>query len=159
MGEKHRVVSLGGGFGGLAAAQKLKRAPVEVTVIDRRNFHLFQALLYQVATGSMSPGEIAAPIRGVLSRQKNTSVLLGEAVDVDPRAKRVILRDGATFEYDSLIVATGTETSYYGNDSRREGAPSLKSLEEPPAIPHKLLFPFAPPQPPPPPEHTPLPLT
>ncbi len=115
MGEKHRVVILGGGFGGLAAAQKLKRAPVEVTLIDRRNFHLFQPLLYQVATGSLSPGEIAAPLRGVLSRQKNTRVLLGEAVDIDPQAKCVILRDGATFEYDSLIVATGTQTSYYGN--------------------------------------------
>ena len=142
MGEKHRVVILGGGFGGLAAAQQLKSAPVEVTVIDRRNFHLFQPLLYQVATGSLSPGEIAAPIRGVLSRQKNTSVLLGEAVDVDPRAKRVILRDGAAFEYDSLIVATGTQTSYYGNDSWREWAPSLKSVEDATAIRHKILYAF-----------------
>jgi len=142
MGKKHRVVILGGGFGGLAAAQKLKRAPVEVTVIDRRNFHLFQPLLYQVATGSLSPGEIAAPIRGVLSRQKNTSVLLGEAVDVDSRAKRVILLDGATFEYDSLIVATGTQTSYYGNDSWREWAPSLKSVEDATAIRHKILYAF-----------------
>src|SRR6266850_3515259 len=106
MGEKHRVVILGGGFGGLAAAQKLKRAPVEITLIDRRNFHLFQPLLYQVATGSLSPGEIAAPIRGVLSRQKNTSVLLGEAVDVDPQAKRVILRDGATFVFFNHTAAT-----------------------------------------------------
>jgi NADH dehydrogenase len=111
-------------------------------LIDRRNFHLFQPLLYQVATGSLSPGEIAAPIRGVLSRQKNTSVLLGEAVDVDPRAKRVILRDGATFEYDSLIVATGTQTSYYGNDSWREWAPSLKSVEDATAIRHKILYAF-----------------
>src|SRR3981081_223989 len=111
MEKKHRVVIRGCGLCGLAAAQKLKRAPVEITLIDRRNFHLFQPLLYQVATGSLSPGEIAAPIRGVLSRQKNTSVLLGEAVDVDPQAKRVILRDGATFKYDSLIVATGTHTS------------------------------------------------
>src|SRR5713101_4018299 len=142
MGEKHRVVILGGGFGGLAAAQKLKRAPVEVTLIDRRNFHLFQPLLYQVATGSLSPGEIAAPLRGVLSKQKNTLVLLGEAVDVDPDAKRVILRDGATFEYDSLIVATGTQTSYYGNDSWREWAPSLKSVEEATAIRHKILYAF-----------------
>jgi NADH dehydrogenase len=142
MGEKHRVVILGGGFGGLAAAQKLKSVPVEVTVIDRRNFHLFQPLLYQVATGSLSPGEIAAPIRGVLSRQKNTSVLLGEAVDVDPRAKRIILLDGATFEYDSLIVATGTQTSYYGNDSWREWAPSLKSVEDATAIRHKILYAF-----------------
>jgi NADH:quinone reductase (non-electrogenic) len=142
MEEKHRVVILGGGFGGLAAAQKLKRAPVEVTLIDRRNFHLFQPLLYQVATGSLSPGEIAAPLRGVLSRQKNTLVLLGEAVDVDPQAKRVILRDGATFEYDSLMVATGAQTSYYGNDSWRQWAPSLKSVEEATAIRHKILYAF-----------------
>jgi NADH:ubiquinone reductase (H+-translocating) len=142
MGEKHRVVILGGGFGGLAAAQKLRRASVEVTLIDRRNFHLFQPLLYQVATGSLSPGEIAAPLRGVLSRQKNARVLLGEAADVDPVAKRVILHDGASFEYDSLIVATGTQTSYYGNDSWREWAPSLKSIEEATAIRHKILYAF-----------------
>src|SRR5260370_2437135 len=142
MEEKHRVVILGGGFGGLADAQKLKRAPVEVTVIDRRNFHRFQPLLYQVATGWLSPGEIAASIRGVLRRQKNTSVLLGEAVDVDPQAKRVILLDGATFEYDSLIAATGTQTSYYGNDSWREWAPSLKSVEDATAIRHKILYAF-----------------
>ncbi len=142
MEQRHRVVILGGGFGGLVAAQKLKRAPVEVTLIDRRNFHLFQPLLYQVATGSLSPGEIAAPLRGVLSRQKNTRVLLGEAVDVDPEAKRVFLRDGASFEYDSLIVATGSQTSYYGNDSWREWAPSLKSVEEATAIRHKILYAF-----------------
>src|SRR3989442_4769871 len=142
MAARHRVVILGGGFGGLSAAQKLKRAQVDVTLIDRRNFHLFQPLLYQVATGSLSPGEIAAPLRGVLSRQKNTRVLLGEAVDVDPQAKRVLLRDGATFEYDSLIVATGSQTSYYGNDSWREWAPSLKSVEEATAIRHKILYAF-----------------
>jgi NADH:ubiquinone reductase (H+-translocating) len=142
MGKKHRVVILGGGFGGLAATQNLKRAPVEVTLIDRRNFHLFQPLLYQVATGSLSPGEIAAPIRGVLSKQKNTEVLLGEAVDVDPRSKRVTLRDGGSFEYDSLIVATGTQTSYYGKDTWRQWAPSLKSVEEATAIRHKILYAF-----------------
>ena len=142
MEQGHRVVILGGGFGGLVAAQKLKRAPVEVTLIDRRNFHLFQPLLYQVATGSLSPGEIAAPLRGVLSHQKNTRVLLGEATDVDPEAKRVILRDGASFDYDSLIVATGSQTSYYGNDSWREWAPSLKSVEEATAIRHKILYAF-----------------
>src|SRR5436853_81233 len=142
MDQKHRVVILGGGFGGLAAAQKLKRAPVEVTLIDRRNFHLFQPLLYQVATGSLSPGEIAAPLRGVLSRQKNTQVLLGEAVDVDPDAKRVILRDGAAFDYDSLIVATGSKTSYYGHDEWKEWAPSLKTVEEATQIRHKILYAF-----------------
>jgi NADH dehydrogenase len=142
MGEKHRVVILGGGFGGLNAAQKLKRAPVDVTLIDRRNFHLFQPLMYQVATGSLSPGEIAAPLRGVLSRQKNTQVLLGEAADIDPDAKRVILRDGAVFPYDSLIVATGSQTSYYGKEEWREWAPSLKSIEEATAIRHKILYAF-----------------
>jgi NADH dehydrogenase len=142
MAQKPRVVILGGGFGGLAAAQKLKRAPVEVTLIDRRNFHLFQPLLYQVATGSLSPGDIAAPLRGVLSRQENARVLLGEAADVDPEAKRVILRDGATFEYDTLIVATGSQSSYYGKDSWREWAPSLKSVEEATAIRHKILYAF-----------------
>jgi NADH dehydrogenase len=142
MGEKQRVVILGGGFGGLNAAQKLKRAPVDVILIDRRNFHLFQPLLYQVATGSLSPGEIAAPLRGVLSKQKNAQVLLGEAADIDPDEKRVILRDGATIGYDSLIVSTGSQSSYYGNDGWREWAPSLKSIEEATAIRHKILYAF-----------------
>ncbi len=142
MGEKQRVVILGGGFGGLNAAQKLKRAPVDVILIDRRNFHLFQPLLYQVATGSLSPGEIAAPLRGVLSKQKNAQVLLGEAADIDPDGKRVILRDGATIDYDSLIVSTGSQSSYYGNDGWREWAPSLKSIEEATAIRHKILYAF-----------------
>ena len=142
MAQRHRVVILGGGFGGLRAARKLKRAPVEVTLIDRRNFHLFQPLMYQVATGSLSPGEIAAPLRGVLSRQKNTRVLLGEAAGIDPGAKRVRLADGGVFEYDSLIVATGSQTSYYGKDQWREWAPSLKSIEEALAIRHKILDAF-----------------
>ena len=142
MEPRHRVVILGGGFAGLNAAQKLKRAPVDVTLIDRRNFHLFQPLLYQVATGSLSPGEIAAPLRGVLSRQKNTQVLLGEAADIDPESKRVFLHDGDCFLYDSLIVATGSQTSYYGNDGWREWAPSLKSVEEATAIRHKILYAF-----------------
>src|SRR5499433_2419640 len=130
MSKQSKVIIIGGGFGGLSAAQALKSAPVDVTLIDRRNYHLFQPLLYQVATGSLSPGEIAAPLRGVLSRQKNTQVLLGEAVDIDPDAKRVILRDGAAFEYDSLIVATGSKTSYYGHDQWKDWAPSLKTVEE-----------------------------
>jgi NADH dehydrogenase len=142
MPSPHRVVILGGGFGGMLAAQALKRAAVEVTLIDRRNFHLFQPLLYQVATGSLSPGEIAAPLRGVLSAQKNTRVLLGEAFDVDPAARVVKLRDGATFEYDTLVVATGSQSSYYGNDSWRAWAPSLKSVEEATAIRHKILYAF-----------------
>jgi NADH dehydrogenase len=142
MARPHRVIVLGGGFGGLSAVQKLKRAPVEVILIDRRNFHLFQPLMYQIATGSLSPGEIAAPLRGVLSRQKNTQVLLGEVSDIDPAAKKIQLLDGATFDYDSLIVATGSQTSYYGNDAWREWAPSLKSVEEATAIRHKILYAF-----------------
>ena len=138
----HRVVILGGGFGGLSAAQALRRAPVQITLFDRRNFHLFQPLLYQVATGSLSPGEIAAPLRSVLSRQKNTEVLLGEAADIDPQNNRLTLRDGNQVEYDSLIVATGSKTSYYGNDSWREAAPSLKTIEEATNIRQKILLAF-----------------
>lgn len=138
----HRVIILGGGFGGLYAARSLRKAPVEVTLIDRRNFHLFQPLLYQVATGSLSPGEICAPLRGILRRQKNTRVLLGEVTDLDPHARKVILHDGASFEYDSLIIATGSESFYFGHDGWRECAPSLKSVEEATAIRHKILYAF-----------------
>src|SRR5437016_11149526 len=105
MATSHRVVILGGGFGGLYAAKALGKAPVELTVVDRRNFHLFQPLLYQVATGALSPGEIASPLRSVLSRQRNTRVLLGEALDLDAEARRLVL-DIGTVEYDTLIVAT-----------------------------------------------------
>ena len=142
MSEKPRVIIIGGGFGGLAAARGLKSAPCDVTLIDRRNYHLFQPLLYQVATGSLSPGEIAAPLRGVLSRQKNTRVLLGDVDDIDPVAKRVVLSDGARFEYDSLIVAAGSQSSYYGNDQWSQWAPGLKSVEEATNIRHKIFYAF-----------------
>jgi NADH dehydrogenase len=138
----HRVLILGGGFGGLYAARELGRAPVEVTLIDRRNFHLFQPLLYQVATGALSPGDISAPIRQVLHGNQNTRVLLGEASDIDPKARLLTLKDGAVFEYDSLLVATGSKTTYYGNEQWREWAPSLKSIEEATAIRHKILYAF-----------------
>ena len=140
--KRWHVVIVGGGFGGLRAAQALKSAPVDVTLIDRRNYHLFQPLLYQVATGSLSPGEIAAPLRSVFSRQKNTRVLLGEVVDLDPVIKRVMLADGASIEYDSLIVAAGSQTSYYGHDTWREWAPGMKSIEEATNIRHKILYAF-----------------
>jgi NADH dehydrogenase len=142
MPARHRVLILGGGFAGLVATQTLKRADVDITLLDKRNFHLFQPLLYQVATGSLSPAEIAAPIRAVLSRQKNVEVLLGEAVDIDPQAKKVLLADGDAFPYDTLIIATGSQTSYYGNDQWRENAPSLKSVEEATRMRHKLLYAF-----------------
>jgi NADH dehydrogenase len=142
MSTRSKVVIIGGGFGGLCAAQALKSAPIDVTLIDRRNYHLFQPLLYQVATGSLSPGEIAAPLRGVLSHQKNTRVLLGEVADVDPVSKRVLLSDGAGIEYDSLIVASGSQSSYYGHDDWQHWAPGLKSLEEATTIRHKILYAF-----------------
>jgi NADH:ubiquinone reductase (H+-translocating) len=142
MSSPHRVLILGGGFAGLVAAQTLKRANVDITLLDKRNFHLFQPLLYQVATGSLSPAEIAAPIRAVLSHQKNVEVLLGEAVDIDPKSKKVLLADGDSFPYDTLIIATGSQTSYYGNDHWRENAPSLKSIEEATRMRHKLLYAF-----------------
>src|SRR5690348_666654 len=138
----HRVIILGGGFGGLRAAQRLKRARVQVKLFDRRNFHLFQPLMYQVATRSLSPGEIAAPSRSVLSKQKNTEVLLVEAAHIDPANNRSTLQGGAEREYDSLILATASQTSYYGNDAWREAAPRLKSVEEATAIRHKILLAF-----------------
>jgi NADH dehydrogenase len=142
MPNQHKLVILGGGFAGLYAAQALKRAPLDITLIDRRNYHLFQPLLYQVATGSLSPGEIAAPIRSVLSEQKNTRVLLGEAVDIDPTTKQVVLKDGAIVPYDSLLVATGSQGSYFGHDEWKAWAPGLKSVEDATAIRHKILLAF-----------------
>ena len=123
------VVIVGGGFGGLYAAKALGRAPVKVTLIDKRNFHLFQPLLYQVATGTVSPADIASPLRAVLSRHKNTQVLLGEVVDLDPEQQKVILRD-EELAYDTLIVATGVSHHYFGNDDWKEIAPGLKTVED-----------------------------
>ncbi len=142
MAERKRVVILGGGFGGLYAAQALKRTPLDITLIDKRNFHLFQPLLYQVATGSLSPGEIAAPIRSVLSKQKNTRVLLGEAVDIDPVEREIRLLDGEQIPYDFLIVATGSKSSYFGHDAWSKWAPALKTVEDATAIRHKILLAF-----------------
>jgi NADH:ubiquinone reductase (H+-translocating) len=142
MSQSHQVVILGGGFGGLVATQTLRRANVEITLLDKRNFHLFQPLLYQVATGSLSPAEIAAPLRAVLRHQKNVEVLLGEATDIDPEAKKVILGDGGVFPYDTLVIATGSQTSYYGKDEWRNSAPSLKTIEEATAMRRKMLYAF-----------------
>src|SRR5262245_40901958 len=115
MMNRPHVVIIGGGFGGLAAARALAKAPVTVTLIDRRNHHLFQPLLYQVATAALNPSDIAYPIRAAVARQRNTRVLLAEASSIDVARRRVVLDDGV-LEYDYLIVATGATHSYFGND-------------------------------------------
>jgi NADH dehydrogenase len=139
--ERHRVVILGGGFGGLSAAHTLKNAPVEVTLLDRCNYHLFQPLLYQVATGSLSPANIAAPLRQILRRQKNTKVLLAEAVDLDDTNRRVILNDGHV-PYDTLVVATGSTHQYFGHDEWEKFAPGLKTVEDATAMRRRILLAF-----------------
>ena len=142
MSERWKVVIIGGGFGGLSAAQRLNSDLVDVTLIDRRNYHLFQPLLYQVATGSLSAGEIASPLRSILSRQKNTRVWLGTVVDIDPDSKRVFLADKTVVPYDSLIVATGSQTTYFGHNEWQGWAPGLKSIEEATTVRHKILYAF-----------------
>jgi NADH dehydrogenase len=137
----HKVVILGGGFGGLYAAKALRRAPVAVTVIDRRNFHLFQPLLYQVATGALSPGEIASPLRVVLRQSQNTEVLLGEMIDLDAAGRRVILKDGDV-KYDSLIVAAGSTHHYFGHEQWAQFAPALKTIEDATEIRSRILLAF-----------------
>ena len=123
------VLVVGGGFGGLWAARALRRAPVRITLLDRRNHHLFQPLLYQVATAALNPSDIAAPIRGILRHQKNVTVLLGEATAVDVQGKRVILPEG-DIAYDYLILATGATHSYFGRDDWAAHAPGLKTIED-----------------------------
>jgi NADH dehydrogenase len=138
----HRVVIIGGGFGGLYAAQKLRKVAVEVTLIDRRNFHLFQPLLYQVATGGLSPANIAAPLRDVLKRQKNTRVLLGEVQDIDV-ARRCVRLPCGELPYDTLIVATGARHQYFGHDRDWEPiAHGLKSIEDATHIRSRVLEAF-----------------
>ena len=137
----HRVVIIGGGFGGLYAAKALRRAPVKVTLLDRRNFHLFQPLLYQVATGGLSPGEIASPLRHVLRHSLNTEVLLGEVVDLDVPGRRAILRDGEA-AYDTLMVATGSSHHYFGNDQWAPLAPGLKTIEDATEMRRRILLAF-----------------
>ena len=141
MADLHRVVILGGGFGGLSAAHKLKHAPVEITLLDRCNYHLFQPLLYQVATGSLSPANIAAPLRQILAGQKNTKVLLAEAVHIDAANRRVILSDGAV-SYGTLVVATGATHQYFGHDEWEEFAPGLKTVEDATAMRGRILLAF-----------------
>jgi NADH:ubiquinone reductase (H+-translocating) len=132
------VVIIGGGFGGMAAARALKRAPARLTMVDRRNHHLFQPLLYQVATAALNPADIASPIRRILRRQRNASVILGEASSIDTHAKIVHLLDGEV-AYDYLIVASGATHSYFGHDEWLEPAPGLKTLEDAVEIRRRVL--------------------
>ena len=138
---KPHVVIVGAGFGGLQAARALRDAPVQVTVIDRNNHHLFQPLLYQVATASLSPADICAPIRGVLSKQKNAEVLMGEVTGVDPRTQRVLMQDRSV-PYDYLILATGAGDSYFGHNDWAQFAPGLKSVVQATTIRRKILLAF-----------------
>ena len=134
---KH-VVIIGGGFGGISAARELKRAPIRLTMVDRRNHHLFQPLLYQVATAALNPSDIASPIRRILRRQRNASVILGEASSIDTRRKIVQLLDGEV-AYDYLIVASGATHSYFGHEEWLEPAPGLKTLEDAVEIRRRVL--------------------
>jgi NADH dehydrogenase len=142
MDERLKVVIIGGGFGGLWAAKALANKPVRVTLIDRKNHHVFQPLLYQVATAVLSPGEIAQPIRRILARAKNIEVILGEAVEIDEERSRVILKDGSQIEYDRLIVAAGARHSYFGNDAWEHDAPGLKTIEDAVEIRRRVLLAF-----------------
>ena len=127
--KQHHVVIIGGGFGGLYAAKTLANTNVNVTLIDKRNFHLFQPLLYQVATGTLSPADISAPLRSVFRNSKNTQVLLGEVTDIDPKGQKVFL-GGEVVQYDTLVLATGANHSYFGKDHWKDLAPGLKTVED-----------------------------
>jgi NADH dehydrogenase len=135
------VVIVGAGFAGLSAAKSLAKAPVDVTVIDRRNYHLFQPLLYQVATAGLSPAEIAMPIRAILSKQRNAKVLLGRVTGVDIRARLVEIGERC-IRYDMLIVATGARHAYFGHDEWERVAPGLKKIEDATDIRRKILLAF-----------------
>ena len=136
------IVIIGGGFGGLSAARALRHADVRVTLIDRRNHHVFQPLLYQVATATLSPGDIAAPIRWILRRIRNVRVLLANATRIDVAARRIELSDGGSLDYDWLIVATGSKHAYFGHDDWEPNAPGLKTLEDAIAIRRRILIAF-----------------
>ena len=136
------VVIVGGGFGGLSAAKVFRGQPVHVTLLDRRNHHVFQPLLYQVATATLSPGDIASPIRWVFRRQRNLRVLLGEAETIDVQARRITLADKATLDYDYLVLATGASHAYFGHEDWAKYAPGLKTLEDAIEIRTRMLLAF-----------------
>ena len=130
MTETRHIVIIGGGFAGLWAARALAKAPVRITLLDRGNHHLFQPLLYQVATAGLSAPNIAAPLRHILRRQKNVTVLLGEVANISPGEKRVLLGDGRTLDFDHLLLASGATHAYFGHDDWAPHAPGLKTLDD-----------------------------
>lgn len=136
------VVIVGGGFAGLAAARELADAPVRITLVDRRNHHLFQPLLYQVATAGLSPADITSPIRTILAAQSNAKVILAEVVDIEPERRRVLVDDGSALAYDFLVVATGTRHAYFGKDEWERYAPGLKTVEDALEIRRRILLAF-----------------
>ena len=140
-GHKPRIVIVGAGFAGLAVAQGLRREPVEITLIDRQNHHLFQPLLYQVATAGLSPAEIAWPVRHLMRRQENARVLMGEVTAVDP-ARKVVTLDAGPIAYDFLVLATGATHGYFGRDEWAVHAPGLKTLDDATAIRRRILLAF-----------------
>src|SRR5258706_9316600 len=140
--KRPKVVIVGGGFGGLAAARKLAGKPVDVTLVDRKNHHTFQPLLYQVATSVLSAGEIASPLRHILQRAPNVEVILGEVTDFEADARRVLLKDGSELQYDYLIVAAGARHSYFGHDQWEHDAPGLKTIEDALEIRRRVLLAF-----------------
>src|SRR5688500_18125181 len=142
MERKPKVVIIGGGFGGLWAAKALANKPVNVTLIDRKNHHVFQPLLYQVATAVLSPGEIATPIRRIVHSAKNIEVILGEVVGFDNIEDRVRLDDGTEVPFDYLIVAAGARHAYFGHDEWEVSAPGLKTIEDAVEIRRRLLLAF-----------------
>lgn len=142
MSAKAKVVIIGGGFGGLRAAKALAKKPVDVTLIDRKNHHVFQPLLYQVATAVLSPGSIAQPIRRILTGYENIEVILGEVTDINKDARRVILADGEEVPFDHLIVAAGARHSYFGHDEWEKFAPGLKTIEDAVEIRRRVLLAF-----------------
>ncbi len=141
--QRHRVVIVGGGFGGMLCAKGLKKSPVDVTLIDRRNFHLFQPLLYQVATGGLSPANIASPLRSIFKKQRNCRILMAEVSAFDLDTKEVVTADGRRIPFDSLVVATGSTHHYFGKDAQYEPlAPGLKTIEDATEIRRKVLGAF-----------------
>lgn len=140
MGDRKHVVVVGGGFGGISAAKKLKRADVDVTVIDKTNHHLFQPLLYQVATAALSPGDIAVPIRAILGNRKGMKVLLGNVINVDKQENFVELESGRRIDFDYLVLAPGAQYNYFGNNDWKDHAPGLKSIGDALQVRERILL-------------------